>query len=407
MSRLLFLAAGQDYAYTDLNGRSILDSVPGPVTVLANAAISNCFKETAYEVLTVRWHDTDSVEKLVRELHAKQSFTAIATIDERLMEFAGHLRSVFDLPGLRTEQVPRYRDKIAMKEALKGRGVKVPNFARCTERHAVETLLERHRHIVLKPIDGVGSADVTFVRTHNELRSWYEEKATKLAEFEAEEFVQGEMYQVDATVCDGSVIYTSVAHYLPGLGCIDFSTGAPLARMILGTSALRDLLEDYSKSVISALELQNGVTHLECFVTPEGEAVFCEIAARPAGGGALQMHEAHSGVNFGRTAVMLSIGATADDVMPKKITPDSIGMIAFRTANPAEIVRIASAKSFNEPWIKYQRIEFEQGDLISCAAHCSDYIAFFVFSGRNIEEFNENLSLLRSRFDSELELAPL
>lgn len=406
MSRLLFLACGQSYAYTDLANRSILHGLPGRVTVLANAAIAGCFDSAGVERHTVRWHDAPSVEKKVAALHAEQPFTAVATIDERLMEAAARMRDLLGLPGMKPPEVPRFRDKLTMKRQLAAAGLRVPEFTSCDDRAAVEALLARHGCIVIKPVDGVGSSGVIFANSSEDVARWYTEQAQP-GRFEAEEFIDGPLYQVDAVVQGGFPVHTAVASYLPGLGCIDFSTGAPLARVLLDDSLLRRQLVAFSDRVIHGLAMQDGVTHLECFVTPAGEVVFCEVAARPAGGGSLQMHEAHTGINFARTAVLLAVGR-AEEACRTPVRPEgTVGMVAFRAAAPSRVERIASVEEFDEPWIRYRRIDCAEGDLVSSAAHCSDYIAFFVFAGPDRKAFDERLATLRTRFESRLALAPL
>lgn len=405
MSRLLFLASGPSYAYTDLSNRSILDGLPGSVTVLANAAVAPAFEGVSAEVHIVRWRDFSSVEKTVLSMHAQQPFTAVVTIDERTMEPAARLRDLLNLPGLRADQVPRYRDKLTMKRVLAEGGVRVPAFAACEDRPTVEGLLRRHGRIAIKPIDGVGSVGVSFADSHKDVAEWYAEHAGETEQFEAEEFIAGQMHQVDAMVQGAKAVHTSVACTLPGLGCIEFSSGAPLARVLLDDSPLRRQLVEFSDRVIRVLGLQDGVTHLECFVTPDGEPVVCEVAARPAGGGSQQMYEAQTGINFARAAVLLALGCEGD--MRPNPTKSTVGMVAFRAAHPARIQRIAAIREFPEPWIRYGRIDYEEGSLVTSAVHSNDYMGFFVFCAEDRMSFDGRLAELRARFDSRLELAPL
>ena len=165
MSRLLFLAGGDVHGYTDIHNRSILDGLPGEVMVLANAPTARYFAGLPVQLEVVRWYDTAAVQARVLALHAVQPFTALATIDERMMELAAQLRDALDLPGLRSADVPRFRDKPTMKRLLGAAGVRVPEFAHSEDRAGVEALLARHERVVIKPVDGMGSFGVVFAET--------------------------------------------------------------------------------------------------------------------------------------------------------------------------------------------------------------------------------------------------
>lgn len=406
MSRLLFLAAGDGHGYTDLHDRFILDDLPARVTVLANSATARWFEGRAVELEPVRWHDVEAIRRRVLTLHAEQPFTALVTIDERMMELAAALRDELGLPGLRGADVPRFRDKPTMKRVLGAAGVRVPEFAHADDRAGVEALLTRHERIVIKPVDGMGSAGVEFADTVQDVARWYAAHPGERAAYEAEEFIAGPMYHVNAVVRGGRPLLTLAAPYLPGMAPVDFGVGAPLASVLLDDSPLQRRLMDFSDRVIEVLGLVDGVTHLECFVTPGDEIVFCEIAARPAAGGIVRMMEARSGVNYGRAAVLLALGL-GGRIVPGHAPGETVGMLGFRIPSAQLVRRIASADEFGDPWIRYRRIDGEAGTLVAGASHCTDFVGLFVFSAADRPGFERRLAELRTRFDQRLELAPI
>lgn len=405
MRRLLFLAAGDGHGYSDLQRRSILDDLPADVTVLANQSTAGWFEGRGVQLEIVRWHDPDAVQQRVLALHAQAPFTAVATIDERMMELAARLRDALDLPGLRAVDVPRFRHKPTMKRVLGAAGVRVPEFAYAEDRDAVKALLTRHERIVIKPVDGMGSYGVVFADSVQDVADWYAEHPTEVARYEAEEFIDGPMYHVNAVVRDGQPIYTSAAAYLPGMAPVDFGVGAPLASVLLEDSPLQRRLLEFSDRVIEGLGLANGITHLECFVTPADEIVFCEIAARPAAGGIVRMTEARSGINYGRAAVLLALGLGDRIEVGRPPTTQTVGMLGFRVPQATLIRRIATPADFGDDWIRYTRIDGEAGSLVAGAAHCTDFVGLFVFAAHDRVGFEQRLADLRGRFDSRLELA--
>jgi hypothetical protein len=406
MSRLLFLAAGDGHGYTDLHNRFILDGLPAQVTVMANSATAPAFEGRAVQLERVRWHDTPGIVRRVHELHAEQPFTAVLTIDERMMELAAVLRGELSLAGLHSPDVQRFRHKPTMKRVLAAAGVRVPEFVLATDRVEVEALLARHGRIVIKPVDGMGSAGVTFAESGQDLADWYAAHPGERATYEAEEFITGPMYHVNAVVRGGRPLLTLAAPYLPGMAPVDFGVGAPLASVLLEDSPLQRRLQAFSDSVIGVLGLVDGVTHLECFVTPAGEIVFCEIAARPAAGGIVRMMEARSGINYGRAAALLALGL-GDRIEPDTAVQETVGMLGFRIPSAQMVRGIASVEEFGDDWIRYRRIDGEPGALVAGAAHCTDFVGLFVFSAPDRIGFEQRLSELRKRFDSRLELAPI
>jgi hypothetical protein len=407
MSRLLFLAGGDVHGYTDIHNRSILAGLPGEMTVLTNASTARYFEGLPVQLEIVRWYDVAAVQARVLALHAEQPFTALATIDERMMELAARLRDVLDLPGLRAADVPRFRDKPTMKRVLGAAGVRVPEFAHSEDRARVEDLVSRHERVVIKPVDGMGSFGVVFADSMQDVATWYAEHDGESARYEVEEFINGPMYHVNAVVRAGKPIFTSAAPYLPGMEPVDFGVGAPLASVLLDDAPLQRMLVAHSDRVIEVLGLVDGITHLECFVTPDDEVVFCEIAARPAAGGIVRMIEAQAGINYARAAVLLAMGLGEQIQIGAPVTNQTVGMLGFRVPEATLIQHIASPAEFGDDWIRYKRIDGEAGETVAGAAHCTDFVGLFVFAADDRVEFESRLSELRSRFEKRLELAPV
>lgn len=406
MNTLLFLAAGDGHGYVDLAGSSILAGLPGGVTVFASLATAPYFEALPVTLEVVRWHDVAAVRARVQALHAQQPFTAVATIDERMMELAAELRELLQLPGLRQRDVPRFRDKPTMKRVLGAAGVRVPEFAHCVNRATVEDLLLRHHRIVIKPVDGMGSWGVEFADSIHDVSAWYAAHPNDLERYEAEEFICGPMYHVNALVREGRPIFTSTALYLPGMAPIDFSVGAPLASVLLEeTCELNQRLVAFSDRVIEVLDLPHGATHLECFVTPNDDIVFCEIAARPAAGGIVRMTEAKCGINLARAAVQLEAGLGDAIAAPAAPNTSTVGMLGFRVPQAQLVRRIAARSEFPDDWIRYARIDGEAGALVAGAAHCTDFIGLMVFDAAGRVEFEQRLGELRTRFEKKLELS--
>jgi biotin carboxylase len=407
MKTLLVLARGDGRNLVDLDGRSIFDDLPFPVVVMADKASDDLLSELGPTVIyeKVTWSRVDAIRARAAALHAERGLLGIAVLDEKMVEFAAELRTELGLPGMDHAHSLRFRDKLLMKKLLGEAGVRVPGHARCDRRADVEQLLAMYQRLVIKPVDGLGARNVAFIDTQQELDAWYEEQRDPQG-YEAEEFIDGVLHHVNALVQDGHARLTASAIYLPSMGNIDFPAGAPFVSVMVPHGELEERLQAFSDRVIAVLGLRDGITHLECFVCHDGEIVFCEIAARPGGGGIVLMIEQQFGVNFCRALLLLEAGDGDRIRLPGETMESVAGLIGFRLAGMGTVKRIASVESFRDPWVSHADIYRARGDFVTAAGHCTDYVGLFVFSSASRDEFETRRIELYKRFFAEFETDP-
>jgi carbamoylphosphate synthase large subunit len=136
----------------------------------------------------------------------------------------------------------------------------------------------------VKPIAGAGSMDTFRASSMAELEAELA-KVKSYDEVNVEEFIEGEEYTYDTICINGEIKYENVCFYRPN-PLVARSTEWISPQ----TMALRDLTPtpvaagiELGHQVLKAMGFQTGFTHMEFFWTPKGEAIFGEIAARPAG----------------------------------------------------------------------------------------------------------------------------
>jgi biotin carboxylase len=403
MKKLLVLARGAEHVFTNLAGESILKDFPVPVVVFAEKTNVHVFDSLQGDVAVeiVRYYDAADIHSRAARLHEEHGLSGIAVLTEESIELAADLREKLNLPGTHPEAAKRFRNKMLMKEVLGAAGVRVPENAECIERAQVERLLNKHQRLVIKPVDGFGSKEVVFIDSVAELNAWYENGKAK--GFQAEEYIEGTLYHVNAVVRNGEAILTASAPYLPGMGNIDFSSGAPFVSVMLTSGELKDRLEVFSNDVIRILGMHDGVTHLEVFLKPDGEIVFCEVGARPGGGGIVLMIEAQYGVNFARASLLLQAGRGDLVTLEQRGQSNVVGLMGFRHTHSSFIVRIAKPEAFNEDWIHFVKIGKQEGDFAAASGHCTDFIGLLIFSAADFSEFERQRVNLQDRFYSALE----
>jgi len=408
--RILVLARGELRAFLKIDGTSVFEDVVAPTTLMASKVVISKLRGNVpehVELIETKWsHMEDSLD-MARQMHAERPFTAIASISEMFMLEAGLLRDEFGIKGLSADMSLRFRDKCLMKRILRKHDVRVPEFRYASEQKAVRSLQKQYGQIVMKPVDGMGSKGVEFISSPDELDNWFAD-CNNIEEFEAEEFVDGTLYHVNAVVVDGVAQITLSAPYLPGMGNVDFVHGRPMVSHILGKGELNDRLTEFSNSVISALEMRDGITHLECFVKPDGEIVFCEVGARPGGGGIVLMMEASSGLNYIQALLLVELGR-ADEI--KWPSPDNnrppAALMGIRWPSSGFVNAIPERADFPESWVDGYLPEYSTGDFVAKAAHCADYIGLLIFSSKHGEEFTDRQSYLENSFLEKLDIQAL
>ncbi|MBL8913630.1 MAG: ATP-grasp domain-containing protein [Archangium sp.] len=204
---------------------------------------------------------------------------------EPLVILAARLRERFGLPGMSVDTVLGFRDKQLMKERVKAAGLRVPySFKVKSEREIREAAEKIGYPLILKPIAGAGSADTYKCTSKPELESAI--AAMRHVEVAScEEFIDGEEFTYDTVCIGGRPAYENVAAYLPKP--LIARTNEWISPVII---TVRDLEQPKLKpgltlgrKVLKALEMGDGFTHMEWYLTSKGEAVFGEIGCRPGG----------------------------------------------------------------------------------------------------------------------------
>ena len=135
-----------------------------------------------------------------------------------------------------------------------------------------------------------------------------------------EEFIDGEEYTYDTICIDGRIVYANVGYYRP----------RPLiARseewISPQTLCLRDLDapelqggHEMGHAVLEALKFKTGFTHMEWYRKADGEVVFGEIAARPAGARTVDLMNFVSDIDLFRGYAEAEVNGRFSQIGPRK-----------------------------------------------------------------------------------------
>lgn len=232
------------------------------------------------------WQDETAV---VRDLHywlAGKHIDRVVCLWEPVMILAAKLRESIGVPGLTVEQSIPFRDKVRMKEVLSRAGLRTPRNARCTSASEAREAAQRIGFpLIVKPIAGAGSADTYRA---DDMQGFEDalRRTQHVPEISVEEYIEGEEYTYDTVCADGKILFENVSWYRPKpLTCRlnEWISPQSIAMRDLQAPDVRVGVE-LGRKVISALGFRDGMTHMEWFRTPKGEAVFGEIGGRAPGG---------------------------------------------------------------------------------------------------------------------------
>ncbi|MGW7343663.1 ATP-grasp domain-containing protein [Streptomyces sp. NPDC054854] len=207
--------------------------------------------------------------------------------DEYSLAAVAEARRLCGLRGDQPHQLTAFVDKVAMKRALSGAGIRMPahrewssrDYLNDTERYTAGLAAELGWPMFVKPVSESGSVGARKITDSAAFHAW----ATQTGDnrYEVDEFLQGELFHVDSAVHDGHIVHAEVNAYLHP--CFDYVDGRVCASYTVPREAPgRDELLEFNKRVLDALvdKPRNGAFHHEIYRNLEGELVFLEIAAR-------------------------------------------------------------------------------------------------------------------------------
>ncbi|HEX8510560.1 MAG TPA: hypothetical protein VF635_13825, partial [Propionibacteriaceae bacterium] len=159
---------------------------------------------------------------------------AVIGLYEHTVLPAARVRQHFGLDGLSVDAALLCRDKVRMKQALAAHGVRVPLFAEFTsdpdDLAGAEVFVgEVPGRVVVKPRRQAAARGLHVVESYDQLCELA--RREYLQDYEIEEYVEGDIYHVDAVVRDGSIKWISAGKYVGS--CAEYGApDAPLASVV-------------------------------------------------------------------------------------------------------------------------------------------------------------------------------
>lgn len=239
---------------------------------------------SAYVHVRSLW-DSQQVIAVLHEQLRGRSLDRIECLWEPGIMLAAELRQHFGVQGLTIAQAHRFRDKEAMKQALDAAGIRTPHHVAVNSVAACWEAVEKIGFpVILKPVDGAGSADTYRVGSCDELRLALP-RLRHVPTVSVEEFIDGEEFTFDTITANHEIAYYNIAWYRPRplvARSHEWISPQVIALRDVGQPDLQAGVK-MGHDVIRALGFDCGFTHMEWYRKADGEVVFGEIGARPPG----------------------------------------------------------------------------------------------------------------------------
>ncbi len=244
--------------------------------------------------------EAGTVEAVRRAAAGRVRFDRVVALWEPGVLLAARLREALGVEGMRYDHALLFRDKDLMKQAVAAAGIRVPYHRRAeTAQQVREAVEELGYPAIIKPIAGAGSMDTFRVDSPAELDAAIG-RLGHIDVVNVEEFVDGEEFTYDTVCAGGRLLYEHVGYYRP----------RPLVArteewISPQTLSLRDIDTDWvrdgvamGRAVGEALRFDAGFSHMEWYRKSDGEVVFGEIAARPAGARTVDLMNFNSDIDL-------------------------------------------------------------------------------------------------------------
>lgn len=300
MKRVLILGASYTQtplyeAAKKLGIETIAGSIPGPYPGFDLA------DETAYMNIA----DPDECVAVASELNLDGVCTCGLDLGMRAI---GAISDTCHLPGPSRAAAERAGNKFEMKKALVAAGVQTARFFCIHNEEELEAALDQLTFpVILKAVDQMGSRGIFRSNTREEARENFHKsmEATAKDYCLVEEFIEGEIFGVEAMIQNGQVLFM-----LPNnIEAFVVTTPTPVGHSVpfKEEATLGAQVREQTEKAIRALGLDNCPVNCD-FIKRDGKVYVIELTGRSGATGLSEMTGIYYGLNYYEMILRLAVG---------------------------------------------------------------------------------------------------
>lgn len=217
--------------------------------------------------------------------------------NEYWLETDARLRTDFNIPGPKSDELAWVKQKSKMKQIFIRAGIDVaPGLVAHTYEEAAQFVAEAGYPVVAKPDTGVGASGTYKLHNDADLERFFATKPA--ADYLLEAFISGELYSFDGLVDrDGRIVFCASHFFSQGI------METVNEERDLFYYSLRELppgLENAGRRAVAAFNLRERFFHIEFFHLHDGRWVALEVNMRPPGGMTMDMFNYANDINLYR-----------------------------------------------------------------------------------------------------------
>ncbi|MCB9779885.1 MAG: ATP-grasp domain-containing protein [Alphaproteobacteria bacterium] len=232
--------------------------------------------------------DPAEVVAACRRLEARHGpiFRVLGILEDLQVQLAA-VRAELGVAGPDVRTATAFRDKAQMKDLLRAAGLPCARHRLLrSDRDGWAFADQVGLPMVLKPPAGAGCKATYRVSSPQELhRVLAEVQPAPQRPVLAEEFLTGAEFSFETLTVGGQVRFSSISRYFPSpLEVVEnpwIQWAVVLPRDLSGETFER--ARSLGVAAVQALQLEDGMTHMEWFRRPDGSLAIGEVAARPPG----------------------------------------------------------------------------------------------------------------------------
>ena len=255
--------------------------------------------------------DADALTRAIGHFtHRHGKIDRIDSLNEHWLETEARLRTEFNVPGIKLDQIQRVRRKSAMKRVFERAGVPVARGRVVRTGHATQAargfVEEVGFPIIAKPDVGVGAARTYRLENDDDLQAFLGDRPP--IDYILEEELTGQLLSFDGLVDrDGRIVFASSLVY--GVPVLDAVRGADMFYWI--DREIAPDLAALGARIVDAFDVRERPFHFEFFRQPSGELAALEVNMRQPGGITVDMWNWANDIDFYQAWAEVVVHGTA------------------------------------------------------------------------------------------------
>jgi hypothetical protein len=237
-----------------------------------------------YKVADLHYYD-ECLRALGYFTHRHGRIDRIDSLNEHWLETEARLRTDFNIPGFKSDDLPGIKRKSAMKRIFTRASVNVARGMVVTAADQARSFVAEVGYpLVAKPDVGVGANKTYKITNERELDEFLEKP---LVDYFMEEYVHGVIQTFDGLIDrDGNLVFFTSMEYSQGV--MEVVNNDDDIFYFTHREIPADL-EAAGRQLLKTFDVRERFFHFEFFRTPDGRLVALEVNMRPPGGMSLDM----------------------------------------------------------------------------------------------------------------------